>query len=135
MIFLLAGLAIAEPLSTNLKKGERCPYDGRLFNDEATASLIASNEVLKEKCEISLKYQKETLEIEHELEVKYLQAEIEFQKNKSDQLLAIRDEELEKLQKISNPYRALWWAAAGFAVGTLSSLGIYYSVVKINQGE
>jgi hypothetical protein len=122
MIILLTGLAMAEPLSTSLKKGERCPYDGRLFNEEATASLIASNEVLKEKCEISLQYQRDTLNAEHELEVKYLQSELAFEKNKGKQLLAIRDTQIEKLQEHSNPYRALWWAAAGFTVGTLSVL-------------
>ncbi len=135
MIFLFFSLAIAEPLSYNIKKGDPAPIDGKLFNDEAVANLIASHEQVKKECDISMEYQKQTLYAEFELQSKLLTAELEFEKKKSEQLLAIRDQQIDKLYEQSNPYRALWWAAAGFTIGTLSSLGIYYSVVEINNDK
>tara|TARA_R110002074_G_C12343105_1_gene648988 strand:- start:110 stop:514 length:405 start_codon:yes stop_codon:yes gene_type:complete len=133
MIFLLSSIAMAQPELTNLKKGQRAPYDGRLFNTEAVAEIISQKENAQTECDLNLEYQKSSLNTEHELEAKYLTADIEFEKEKNKQLLALRDKQIEKLQENYNPYRVVWWAIAGFTVGTLSSLGIYYSVVEINN--
>jgi len=133
MILLFSSLVFAEPELTSLKKGQRAPYDGRLFNEEAVAEIIAQKEAIKNECDLTVEYQKNTLKTEHELEAKYFLAELEFEKDKSKQLLDLRDKQIDQLQSNYNPYRALWWAIGGFTVGTLSSLGIYYSVVEINK--
>ena len=84
MIFLFFSLAIAEPLSYTIKKGDPAPIDGRLFNDEAVVNLIASNEELQEQCQISLQYQGKTLAAQHALEMEYVKAELEIEKKKKD---------------------------------------------------
>lgn len=133
MILLLASLAIAEPELKNLKKGQRAPYDGRLFNAAAVAEIISQKEATQTECDLNLEYQRSTLKTEHELATKYLLAELEFEKEKNEQILKIRDAQIEKLQDNYKPSRAIWWALGGFTVGTLSSLGVYYSVVEINK--
>ena len=37
MIYLLLSVALAEPQSQNIEKGEPSPFHGRVFNDEAVA--------------------------------------------------------------------------------------------------
>lgn len=133
MILILSSIALAQPELTDLKKGQRAPYDGRLFNIEATAEIISQKENAQTECDLNLEHQKSILSTEHQLEEKYLIAELEFQKEKNQQMLALRDKQIERMQESYNPYRALWWSVAGFTVGTLSSLGIYYSVVEINK--
>ncbi len=133
MILLLSSLALAEPELTNLKKGQRAPYDGKLFNSEAVAEIISQKEAAAMECDLNIEYKESILKTEHQLEMKYLKTELEFEKEKNEQLLKIRDAQIEKLQENYKPSRAIWWAIGGFTVGTLSSLGIYYSVVEINK--
>ena len=69
----------------------------------------------------------------HDLELQLLRAELDYERQKGEKLIAIRDEQIEKLQEHYRPRNGLWWAIGGFTVGTLSSLGIYYSVRQINN--
>tara|TARA_R110002153_G_scaffold94762_3_gene228227 strand:- start:163 stop:561 length:399 start_codon:yes stop_codon:yes gene_type:complete len=131
MIFLFFSLAIAEPLSYTIKKGDPAPIDGRLFNDEAVVNLIASNEELQEQCQISLQYQGKTLAAQHALEMEYVKAELEIEKKKSETLIGLRDEEIQILQKQQSPYRTIGWFLAGFGIGTGASIATYYAAKNI----
>ena len=133
MIYLLLSVALAEPLSQEVVKGEPAPYNGRVFNDEAVAEIIAQKEIAKDECSISLAHQENILNANHDLQMQLLRADLEYEKQKGEKLIALRDEEIERLQENYKPRNALWWAIGGFTVGTLSSLGIYYSVVEINK--
>jgi hypothetical protein len=133
MIYLLLSVALAEPQSQNVEKGEPAPFHGRIFNDEAVAEIIAQKEIAKDECAINMSYQEQTIVAKHDLELQLLRSELEYEKQKGEKLVAIRDEQIEKLQEHYKPRNGLWWAIGGFTVGTLSSLGIYYSVRKINN--
>ncbi len=133
MIYLLLSTALAEPISQNVQKGEPSPFHGRVFNDEAVAEIIAQKEIAKDECNIKMSHQENTLAAKHQLEMQLLRAELDYEKQKGEKLVAIRDEQIEKLQENYKPHNALWWAIGGFTVGTLSSLGIYYSVTEINK--
>tara|TARA_Y100001972_G_C7549107_1_gene276044 strand:- start:45 stop:449 length:405 start_codon:yes stop_codon:yes gene_type:complete len=133
MIYLLLSVALAEPQNQNIEKGEPSPFHGRVFNDEAVAEIIAQKEIAKDECSINMSYQEKTLTANHELKLQLLRAELEYEKQKSQKLVAIRDEQIEILQEHYKPRNGLWWAIGGFTVGTLSSLGIYYSVRQINN--
>ena len=133
MIYLLLSVALAEPQSQNIEKGEPSPFHGRVFNDEAVAEIIAQKEIAKDECSINMSYQEKTLTANHELKLQLLRAELDYEKQKTQKLVAIRDEQIEILQEHYKPRNGLWWAIGGFTVGTLSSLGIYYSVRQINN--
>jgi len=133
MIYLILSVALAEPQSQNVEKGEPSPFHGRVFNDEAVAEIIAQKEIAKDECDINMSYQEQTITAKHDLELQLLRAELEYEKQKGEKLVAIRDEQIEKLQEHYKPRNGLWWAIGGFTVGTLSSLGIYYSVRQINN--
>lgn len=133
MIYLLLSVALAEPQSQNVEKGEPSPFHGRVFNDEAVAEIIAQKEIAKDECSVNMSHQEKTMTASHELDLQLLRAELEYEKQKSEKLVAIRDEQIERLQEHYRPRNGLWWAIGGFTVGTLSSLGIYYSVRQINN--
>ena len=52
MILFLLSLAHAEPLMMRVEKGQTAPFDGRIFNDEAVASILADSEAVVQQCEI-----------------------------------------------------------------------------------
>ena len=52
MFFLLIALASADPLITKVGVGDRAPFEGRLFNDEAVAIVLADSELAVQQCEI-----------------------------------------------------------------------------------
>tara|TARA_B100000085_G_scaffold255895_1_gene256016 strand:- start:206 stop:610 length:405 start_codon:yes stop_codon:yes gene_type:complete len=133
MKILLLSVAMAEPQSQNVEKGEPAPYHGRIFNDEAVAEIIAQKEIAKDECSINMSHQEKTMTAKHDLELQLLRAELDYEKQKGEKLIAIRDEQIEKLQEHYKPRNGLWWAIGGFTIGTLSSLGIYYSVRQINN--
>ena len=51
MFFLLMSLAFAEPLITKLEQGDKVPFDGRLFNDEAVSTVLADSEAAVQQCD------------------------------------------------------------------------------------
>ena len=133
MIYLLLSVALAEPESQNIEKGEPSPFHGRVFNDEAVAEIVAQKEIAKDECSIDMSHQEKTITAKHDLELQLLRGELDYERQKGEKLIAIRDEQIEKLQEHYKPRNGLWWAIGGFTVGTLSSLGIYYSVKQIND--
>ena len=133
MFFLLMALAHADPLITKIELGERAPFEGRLFNDEAVAVVLADSELAVQQCEIrkdlewktqlaDLQYKHDTLTAKHD--------SLEF---KHAELIAIKDEEIELLQRHSSPRRTMWMFIGGFTLGTTTSLATYYAVNQISE--
>ena len=54
---LLASIAYGEAQFTNLKVGEPAPFNGRLLNDEALATLVVNQESIEEACQIEVDYE------------------------------------------------------------------------------
>ena len=121
MILFLLSLAQAEPLMMRMEKGQTTPFDGRLFNDEAVATILADSEAVMQQCEIR-----------KDLEWKVQVAELQY---KHDKMMEIRDEEIEVLRRQGSTKRSTWMFLAGFGFGTGASLATYYSVNKIVEGQ
>jgi len=131
MILFLASLVSAEPLMTSLGDGETAPFAGRLFNDEAVASIIAGKEFAEQQCEIQMSLDYSLQLAEKQLAIDYLGIEKETLQKKHEALIEIRDEEIQSLRKHINPKRSMWVFFGGFTLGTASSLATYYAVNKI----
>lgn len=131
MFLFLVSLATAEPLMTHMKVGDIAPFDGRLLNDEAVASILTNKQLAEEQCnlEASIGF---SLEIaKKQLEIDYLKVEKETLEKKHEVLMELREQEIETLRKHINPKRAMWVFFGGFLLGTASSLGTYYAVNQI----
>ena len=133
MILFLLSLANAEPLMMRVERGQTAPFDGRLFNDEAVASILADSEAVTQQCEIrkdlEWKVQMSDLQYKHDA----LAAEYESLVYKHEQIREIRDEEIEVLRKQGSTKRSTWMFLGGFALGTGASLATYHAATKIGE--
>lgn len=132
MIWLLTSLVFAEPLMTPLSEGETAPFSGRLFNDEAVASIISMKEFSEEQCTINsaLDFSLQLAEKQHQID--YLDIEKQALQTKYDAMIKIKNEEIETLRRYSNTKRSTWVFFGGFVLGTSASLFTYYAVNKID---
>ena len=132
MIWLLTSLVFAEPLMTPLSEGETAPFAGRLFNDEAVASIISMKEFSEEQCTINsaLDFSLQLAEKQHQID--YLDIEKQALQTKYDAMIKIKNEEIETLRRYSNTKRSTWVFFGGFVLGTSASLFTYYAVNKID---
>jgi len=135
MLLFLISTALAEPTMAHLKEGDVAPFDGRLMNDEAVASIIAGKELSVEQCETQKELAISLTKAELQLEIDYLKAELETEKEKSTALLGIRDQEIEALRKEMKPNKTMWAFFGGFMLASGTSLGTYYSVREINENN
>jgi len=133
MILLLTSLVSAQPLMTSLDEGQAAPFSGRLFNDEAVASIIAGKEFAEQQCEIQMSLEYSLQLAEKQLQIDYLGIEKETLQKKHEALIDIRDEEIKSLRKHINPKRSMWIFFGGFTLGTASSLATYYAVNQISE--
>ena len=131
MYLLLMSLAFGESLITKVKQGDKAPFDGRLFNDEAVAVVLADSEHAVAQCEIrkdlEWKTQMADLQYQHDL----LKGKHDALVFKHEEVMKSRDEEIELLSKHGSPQRTMWIALGGFALGTGTSLATYYAVNQI----
>ena len=133
MILFLLSLANAEPLMMRVERGQAAPFDGRLFNDEAVASILADSESVTQQCEIrkDLEWKTQMAEVQYKYDI--LEAEHDALKYKHNNIVAIRDEEIEVLRKQGSTKRSTWMFLGGFALGTGASLATYHAATKIGE--
>ena len=133
MILFLLSLASAEPLMLRVERGQSAPFDGRLFNDEAVASILADSEAITQQCEIrkDLEWKVQMADLQYKHDV--LTAEYQSLEYKHQQMLEIRDEEIEVLRKQGSTKRSTWMFLGGFALGTGASLATYHAATKIGE--
>jgi len=131
MFLLFMSLAFGESLITKVKEGERAPFSGRLFNDEAVAVVLADSEHAVAQCEIrkDLEWKTQIADLQYEYDI--LSAKHEALEFKHDQLMEIKDEEIKILMSHGSPQRTMWVMFGGFALGTATSLTTYYAVNQI----
>ena len=133
MILFLLSLANAEPLMMRVERGQAAPFDGRLFNDEAVASILADSESVTQQSEIrkDLEWKTQMAELQYKYDI--LEAEHDALKYKHNNIVAIRDEEIEVLRKQGSTKRSTWMFLGGFALGTGASLATYHAAKKIGE--
>ena len=133
MILFLLSLANAEPLMMRVERGQTAPFDGRLFNDEAVASILADSEAVTQQCEIrkDLEWKVQMADLQYKHDV--LASEYESLVYKHNNMIEIRDEEIEVLRKQGSTKRSTWMFLGGFALGTGASLATYHAATKIGE--
>lgn len=133
MILFLLSLANAEPLMMRVERGQAAPFDGRLFNDEAVASILADSESVTQQCEIrkDLEWKTQIAELQYKYDT--LEAEHDALKYKHHTIVEIKDEEIEVLRKQGSTKRSTWMFLGGFALGTGASLATYHAATKIGE--
>ena len=93
LLFLMLSIAAAEPQFTNIEKGQRAPFAGRLLNDEAVAEIVAKKHLSEAMCKAMIDKSVEVAEAkvtygcdvaiaEHEKLIRDLKVENDYLKKK-----------------------------------------------------
>ena len=133
ILMLLASIAYGEAQFTNLKVGEPAPFNGRLLNDEALATLVVNQESIEEACQIEVDYELEKAQAKWNYDFELMKIGLEGKLERSEARVQSQQEEIEYLRAQHKPSRTFLWVSTGFLVGTGTSLAIY-SIVE-NQND
>ena len=117
-----------EPQFTKIKKGQKAPFDGRLFNNAAVSKLIVENRMKVERCDIQIAYEVSKVKAASKYQHDLLSARCEADDQRLQDLITIRDDEIKFLRKSYKPSKNHWWAAGGFVLGSATAIGIMYSI-------
>ena len=120
-----------EEVST-IKKGERAPFSGTLFNTEAAARLLIDLESKGELCDIECAKKLETKEAELKFEYDILKASKDSLQFKYDETLLIKNDQIKFLEnQVKKPKVS---GEMVFIIGVLSGVGIAMgSAYTLNQ--
>ena len=128
-LLLLSLMASAEePKFVPIKKDEVAPFSGRLFNAAAVSKLIVENRLKAQQCQIEIDYFTGRAISQEQLKYDVLKAKYDSDKQRLTDLVALKQEENEKLHKYIKPNRNGWWLAGGFMIGTATSIAIMHAV-------
>ena len=122
-------IANAEPqgMFSTLSKNEPAPFEGVLFDPVATALILSGAEMFKLNCDLDIEFMLDKQSTEFHLERQELNLRITSITSEYDLMTTQKDIEIAQLQKAikSQSPRNKWlWAAAGVAVGGLSTYAI-----------
>ena len=124
LFFCLPSLAQAAPQFTFLGKNQPAPFEGALFNPEATAEILAKSQLIKEEYELQLGYELEKQELKFTLEIDTLNLRILSLEEEFKVTVEAKDKEIDALHKLvksHSPSNNVWWAIGGAAVGVATS--------------
>ena len=117
-------------------KGEKNPYAGILFDIPAATKLKLDKQFMVLKFKLEMDFLRKKLTAEHSLVLSKLQLKYDTLQSRSDSLLKIKTEEINRLQTlIKKDTRSYshWWFVGGIIAGCLLSIGIYYAASEIGK--
>ena len=128
-LLLLLGIAHAdESQFTILGENECAPFEGVLFNKEATAELLILEERVKLNCEATLYYELQRQSAEFDLELSNLNIRLESLQEEYDLRITEKDLEIAQLRESllnQSPQNRALWVAGGIAIGIVSTYAAY----------
>jgi len=119
-----------------MNKGEIAPFTGVLFNPTAVAQTIAEKEYNAQQCRLRTEHLEQKEKAKCDLIVATTKVEIDFLQKKYDSIMKIKDEEINRLQKVAleRPNKnSHWWLAGGMVAGIVTSVVIFYAAVEIKE--
>jgi demethoxyubiquinone hydroxylase (CLK1/Coq7/Cat5 family) len=117
-----------KPKFSNIKQGEAAPFDGRLFNDAAVSKIIVDNQFGNLECKLRVDFEIGQVRAEEQYKYDIFYAKSEADNQKYQEIIDIRDQHIQSLEKYVRPSNAHWWAIGGFTVGAGAAIGIMYAI-------
>ena len=128
ILMLFASLAYGEAQFTNLKVGEPAPFNGRLLNDEALATLVVNQESIEEACQIEVDYELDKAQAKWNYDFELMKIGLEGKLERSEARVETQQQELDYLRATVKPNRTFLWISTGLVIGTATSVAIFNSV-------
>ncbi len=124
LILSFTSTSLASPGNyTQLKQGERVPWDAWCFDGEAVAQIVTEKELAQQKCELYTLQELEEQQAKFNLQIGQLQATMEYEVQTRDVAIqALQEENLKIEQALIHETKYGWIAPAsiGIIVGALA---------------
>ena len=119
---------VEKPKFSNIKQGEVAPFDGRLFNNAAVSKIIVDSQFQNLECKLRVDFEIGQVRAEEQYKYDIFYAKSEADNQKYQEIINIRDQHIQSLEKYVRPSNAHWWAIGGFTVGAGAAIGIMYAI-------
>jgi len=134
IVIFLPTMCFAQGKVSALKKGQKAPFDGILLDKQAEATMAAKRESVVKICELEKTYLEKHSKAVCKLDISILNAQLSSQKAKHKELMALKEQELKRINEVlkesqTPSYNNLWFGA-GLVAGVGLSLGIFYAAVQ-----
>ena len=139
ILFFVTGISRAQTNTsttgkfTNLLKGDVVPYDGTLFDPVAIAKILADKKFSKKSCDIRIEYEKAITQVKCDKDTALLGSELAIENKKYNSIVDAQQEEIESLRKLAKGGGNTFWATIGFALGSITSVAIFFAAVEISK--
>ena len=137
IITILPSLCFANGKVAAIKKGQRAPFDGILFDKRAEATITAKRESAVKVCEINKDYELKKLKAQCDFDKRFLTIEKTTAQNKHDSLMNLKNAEVKRLEKAldkaTKPDYSRFWFVGGFVAGVGLSIGIFYAAAQAGK--
>jgi len=139
LVFLLAfpSYVLAEPPEEgpkvhSIKKNEKAPFAGVLFNSVAAAEVLAEKSYFEKECELKINFQVNKEKARLQALIDSQKVSYESLENRYGAIIKIKDQEIERLSSIAlntNDYSTLW-ATGGILAGIGLTLAVMYAIER-----
>jgi len=131
LLFFIPTVGFADPQIAPLNQNQKAPFSGVLYNAEAVAEMVAWKDTLVQQHQLALDELKEVLEAQCNLQVSNLQAEVDGCNDRYDEMLAVKNKQIIKLEELAlDSNNSPWWFAGGVVLGIVSTVAITYAVTN-----
>tara|TARA_R110001583_G_scaffold14033_2_gene59250 strand:- start:254 stop:691 length:438 start_codon:yes stop_codon:yes gene_type:complete len=116
-----------------LSEGDPAPFDGTIFNIEASARLLTSLEFTSQSCDIKVREEVERTEARYQLDIDTITASRASLQERYDATLLIKNDQIDWLeQQVAKPgtSRQLWFVV-GILVGSAVTIGSGHALHQI----
>lgn len=125
---LITAANAGEARFTFLGVNEPAPFEGTLFDPEATAELIVAPKEVQLNCDLEIEYRVDLLQTEHQLEMQNMQTRYNALNLEYQQAIEAKNLQIENLETIisSNSGVSKWvWFAGGIVGGSALTYSAY----------
>ena len=125
---LMAVANAGETKFTFLSANEPAPFEGVLFDPEATADLIVAPKEVQLNCDLEIEYRIDLLQTEHQLTIQNMNSRYNALNVEYQQAINAKDLQIENLETVisSNSGVSKWvWFTGGIVAGTAASYSAY----------
>jgi len=139
-LLLLTTIALAEgPKFSVLGEQEPTPFEGVLFDPEATAIIMSDREFASASCDLEIEFNLDKQATQYHLQLQNAQIRYDSLKEETDLLITQKDIEIDTLQetlKKQSPYNKWLWFGAGTAAGGVVTVALINAATKwIEAGQ
>ncbi len=136
--FFVCSLMICSPSFSQgivpLEEGSPAPFDGVLLDKDTAADIISSGELSKERCKIRLEYEVGKATNSCMLDKGIAEANLRAEKERNEKIMALKLQEIDRLNKQLEKTKSVDWGPAWFAggamIGVSASLVIFFIAVQ-----